>query len=168
MREIEDDDSYLSAIDADDTIGLYLKEIGRVSLLNGPEEVTLAKRIEKGAKAAEELADLAASGGIDQLEFAARRALERNVTDGDRAKSELTQADPKLTCGSMSVMERNTPESFSPHCSESQEITSATRLSGAVSMLSSHAGSASAFPYTHAGAKWPGISIVKPATHAGP
>jgi RNA polymerase primary sigma factor len=79
-----------------DPVRMYLKEIGRVALLTGDEEVALAKRIETGAGAAEELADLAASGRYDDLDPIERRRLERRVNDGDHAKAELTQANLRL------------------------------------------------------------------------
>ena len=43
-----------------DPVRMYLKEIGRVALLNGPDEVALAKRIEAGVAARAELATPAA------------------------------------------------------------------------------------------------------------
>jgi RNA polymerase primary sigma factor len=79
-----------------DPVRMYLKEIGRVALLTGPEEVALAKRIETGAAAAVELADQAASGLLAVLDPVERRRLERRVNDGDHAKAELTQANLRL------------------------------------------------------------------------
>ena len=79
-----------------DPVRMYLKEIGRVPLLTGPEEVALAKRIERGIAASEELADMAASGRIESLDPMERRRMERRVRDGDHAKAELTQANLRL------------------------------------------------------------------------
>jgi RNA polymerase primary sigma factor len=79
-----------------DPVRMYLKEIGRVPLLTGPEEVTLAKRIEAGTDAAERLAELEAAGTPGSLDPAERRRLDRLVVRGERAKSELTQANLRL------------------------------------------------------------------------
>ncbi len=79
-----------------DPVRVYLKEIGRVPLLTGMEEVTLAKRIEAGGQAAVRLAELEAAGRIDELDVAARRRLERTSRDGERAKSDLIQANLRL------------------------------------------------------------------------
>jgi RNA polymerase primary sigma factor len=77
-----------------DPVRMYLKEIGRVSLLNGEQEVELAKRIEAGTLAAETLADAAAAN--TELGFDDGRRLKRLVSDGDRAKQALTQANLRL------------------------------------------------------------------------
>jgi len=79
-----------------DSVRLYLREIGRVPLLNASEEVSIAKRIEAGAIAASRLADLAAVGELDRLPFEERRALQRAGKDGDRATDELIQANLRL------------------------------------------------------------------------
>jgi len=77
-----------------DPVRMYLREIGTVALLTGPQEVELAKRIERGLEAESVLADLAASGqAIDLVE---RKKFERVRRDGDRARQELTQANLRL------------------------------------------------------------------------
>jgi RNA polymerase primary sigma factor len=79
-----------------DPVRVYLKEIGRVALLTGSEEVSLAKRIEAGSQAAERLAELEVAGRLDELDVSARRRLERTHRDGERAKSDLIQANLRL------------------------------------------------------------------------
>jgi len=79
-----------------DSVRIYLREIGRVPLLDGPQEVDLAQRIERGAAAAVKLAELAAADGLDALAFAERRRLERQARDGEEAKSQLIQANLRL------------------------------------------------------------------------
>src|SRR6478735_11034441 len=79
-----------------DPVRVYLKEIGRVPLLTGMEEVTLARRIEAGGQAGDRLAELDAAGRLDELDLSARRRLERTSRDGERAKSDLIQANLRL------------------------------------------------------------------------
>jgi RNA polymerase primary sigma factor len=79
-----------------DPVRLYLREIGRVPLLNAEGEVELAKKIEKGLAAELRLAELSANGELESMEFAARRELERHKREGDRAKEALTNANLRL------------------------------------------------------------------------
>nr|WP_284250288.1 RNA polymerase sigma factor [Litorihabitans aurantiacus] len=73
-----------------DPVKDYLKQIGKVALLNAEQEVDLAKRIEAGLFADEKLAE----GG--QMEFSARRELEWIAGDGRRAKNHLLEANLRL------------------------------------------------------------------------
>jgi len=79
-----------------DPVRMYLKEIGRVSLLNGEQEVELAKRIEGGAEAEAKLAAFASADAASVPSTDERRGLERLVSDGEVAKQALTQANLRL------------------------------------------------------------------------
>jgi RNA polymerase primary sigma factor len=79
-----------------DPVRVYLKEIGRVALLTGPEEVALARRIEAGGQAGVRLAELEAADRLGELDRVAKRRLERTARDGERAKGDLIQANLRL------------------------------------------------------------------------
>ena len=73
-----------------DPVKDYLKQIGKVALLNAELEVELAKRIEAGLFAEEKLAT------ASKLTPADRRDLNWVVKDGQRAKSHLLEANLRL------------------------------------------------------------------------
>jgi RNA polymerase primary sigma factor len=77
-----------------DSVRAYLKQIGKVALLNAEEEVDLAKRIEAGLYAAERLRQLELAG--DKLPLQQRRDLSWIVRDGERAKNHLLEANLRL------------------------------------------------------------------------
>jgi len=79
-----------------DPVRMYLREIGRVPLLTGAEEVEFSRRIETGGLAAARMADLAAAGQMDQLDFAERRALQRSVRRGEDAREVIIEANLRL------------------------------------------------------------------------
>jgi RNA polymerase primary sigma factor len=84
-----DDESPLDAIRVDDSIGLYLKEIGSVPLLSREEEVALAKRMEAGKRAQAKLQ----GKGLDAQSRAELQAIAR---DGLAAREHLVQANSRL------------------------------------------------------------------------
>ena len=73
-----------------DPVKDYLKQIGKVSLLNAEQEVELAKRIEAGLFAEEMLAE------GPKLDKKTRLDLEWIATDGRRAKNHLLEANLRL------------------------------------------------------------------------
>nr|WP_030162471.1 RNA polymerase sigma factor [Glycomyces sp. NRRL B-16210] len=77
-----------------DSVRAYLKQIGKVPLLNAAQEVELAKRIEAGLYAVERLKQLKEGGG--EIPTQMRRDLEWIIRDGDRAKDHLLEANLRL------------------------------------------------------------------------
>jgi RNA polymerase primary sigma factor len=75
-----------------DPVKDYLKQIGKVPLLNAEQEVELAKRIEAGLFAEEKLAE----GRDNGLRQDARIDLEWIADDGRRAKNHLLEANLRL------------------------------------------------------------------------
>jgi RNA polymerase primary sigma factor len=77
-----------------DGVRMYLREIGQVDLLTTEDERRLAQLIEEGVAAAEQI-DRAVEESR-QLEATEMRMLTRAVQRGQRAKSELIQANLRL------------------------------------------------------------------------
>jgi RNA polymerase primary sigma factor len=77
-----------------DSVRAYLKQIGKVALLNAEEEVELAKRIEAGLYATQLMTELTDRG--EKLPAAQRRDMVWICRDGDRAKNHLLEANLRL------------------------------------------------------------------------
>ncbi|POH73290.1 RNA polymerase sigma factor [Arthrobacter glacialis] len=91
----DDDDApvqqVMSAGATADPVKDYLKQIGKVALLNAEQEVDLALRIEAGLFATEKLA-----ADPEAMDDQLRRDLVRIVHDGKRAKNHLLEANLRL------------------------------------------------------------------------
>jgi len=77
-----------------DSVRAYLKQIGKVALLNAEEEVELAKRIEAGLYATQKLGEVADRG--HKLPVQQRRDMQWISRDGERAKNHLLEANLRL------------------------------------------------------------------------
>lgn len=92
--EEDDDDDLtdaqldLSGISANDTVGLYLREMARVPLLNTEEEVSLAIRMESGLDAAKKLKRSPDSARATEWKFL--------IEDGQAAREHLIKANTRL------------------------------------------------------------------------
>jgi RNA polymerase primary sigma factor len=72
----------------DDPVRMYLREIGKVKLLTGPQEVSIAERMEQGALREAQLK----ADGLTPEEC----QLDPLVMDGERARRELIEANLRL------------------------------------------------------------------------
>ncbi|WP_025273972.1 RNA polymerase sigma factor [Haloglycomyces albus] len=77
-----------------DSVRAYLKQIGKVPLLNAAQEVELAKRIEAGLYAIERVRQMREAG--EEIPTRLRRDLEWIGRDGERAKDHLLEANLRL------------------------------------------------------------------------
>ena len=94
LKDSQEDDAppqtVLTAGATADPVKDYLKQIGRVALLNAELEVELAMRIEAGLFAEERL------NGSEKLDRSLKRELEWIAEDGKRAKNHLLEANLRL------------------------------------------------------------------------
>ena len=83
-----------------DSVRAYLKQIGKVALLNAEQEVSLAKRIEAGLYAThrmEQMEEAFAAGDKEaKLTPALKRDLRAIARDGRKAKNHLLEANLRL------------------------------------------------------------------------
>lgn len=89
IKEERAHDELLANIDTSDTVGLYLKEAGRVPLLTAEEEVSITKRIEQGVLAREKLAN-------EEVPDEERWELHKLIQDGWDAREHLIRANARL------------------------------------------------------------------------
>ncbi len=94
IRDDDEDDApaqtVVTAGATADPVKDYLKQIGKVALLNAEQEVELAKRIEAGLFAEEKL------GGEGKIDMKLKRELWWIAQDGKRAKNHLLEANLRL------------------------------------------------------------------------
>jgi RNA polymerase primary sigma factor len=81
----------LESVGTDDTVGLYLKEMSRVSLLSVEEELSLAKRIEAARDARTELSEKENEPDTDR-----QQELRATIKDGELAWEHLIKANTRL------------------------------------------------------------------------
>jgi len=89
MREEEAESGPPDSMPVDDTIGLYLHEMGQEPLLSHEEEIALAQQIERGKKAKKRLA-------TEDISAEEREALERQVQAAEEARARFIRANTQL------------------------------------------------------------------------
>ena len=97
LEEVNDANNFVFAgvgdVKVNDSVKMYLKEIGKVPLLNPSEEPELAKRITAGVEAQKELDKLKDKEGVDPQKI---RDLEWIIFDAKQAKDKLITANLRL------------------------------------------------------------------------
>ncbi len=93
-EELVDPNTLVDSFNIDDPVRMYLKEIGKVPLLNADEEVTLATAMVAGNRAKERLAEAGENGEtIPEEELA---GLKADLKRGEDAKQKLAEANLRL------------------------------------------------------------------------
>ena len=90
-EEVVDPNALADTFSVDDPVRMYLKEIGKVDLLTGDEEIVLAQTIGLGREA-----EAALAGDKESLPPEVRAELEKEVKAGDKAKQRLAEANLRL------------------------------------------------------------------------
>ncbi len=89
IQQVLEQEDYLANVETKDTVGLYLKEAGRVPLLTPQEEIEITKRMERGLKARERLAK-------EDIPEDEKEELRRQIEDGWAAREHLIRANARL------------------------------------------------------------------------
>ena len=93
-EELIDPNELVDSFSIDDPVRMYLKEIGKVSLLSADEEIHLASEMTAGMEAQEKL-DQAKEDGVE-LPEAERKELEELAAKGEASKQKLAEANLRL------------------------------------------------------------------------
>ena len=98
-EELVDPNSLVSSFSIDDPVRMYLKEIGKVPLLNPDEEIVLAQAMSKGAEAAEKLDEVEKQRSAGEPVSATEEEIAAWKADrkaGEKAKQKLAEANLRL------------------------------------------------------------------------
>ena len=93
-EELVDPNTLVDSFNIDDPVRMYLKEIGKVPLLNADEEVELATAMTAGHVAQERIETAAEAGETIGDEEMAR--LQEDIKKGEAAKQSLAEANLRL------------------------------------------------------------------------
>lgn len=98
-EEIVDPNTLVDSFGIDDPVRMYLKEIGKVNLLNPDEEVQLAQDMGAGDAAKARMAEIEAAekrGEPIVLTPEEEKALKKDIRRGEAAKQRLAEANLRL------------------------------------------------------------------------
>lgn len=90
------DEEFLDAIESDDTISLYLKEVSRIPLLTAEDEIELAKTMRRGERAQKKLDKASENPKSNPLPAAEFLKLQQQVEAGEEARKKLTRSNSRL------------------------------------------------------------------------
>ena len=93
-EEIVDPNTLVDSFGIDDPVRMYLKEIGKVDLLTSEQEVALAQTMGRGQEVQKTLEEMQAEG--IELDPEAKKAMEKEIKAGERAKQSLAEANLRL------------------------------------------------------------------------
>ena len=93
-EELVDPNELVDSFSTDDPVRMYLKEIGKVSLLSADEEISLATAMSAGVEAQQKLDEAEKNG--TELSVEELKALKTAVKKGERSKQRLAEANLRL------------------------------------------------------------------------